>query len=109
MDDPNATPRPPKDISGPLGGRSQDEKSNASPNEKDPNSVSSQTDSDAQVSEDSLQELARELAKRIPDIRQNRIDAIRAALESRGYDISSDRIAERIIQETIAEESSNQD
>ena len=107
MDDPNATSRPPKDTSGTLGERSKGENSKAPPNEKDPNAAPSRTRSDARPSEDSLQKLARELAKRIPDIRQDRIDAIRAEIESRGYDISNDLTAERIIQETIAEESSN--
>ena len=57
----------------------------------------------------SLQKLAQEEAKRIPDIRQERVDQIRAALQSGEYQISSDLIADRIIQDTLLNESSTED
>jgi flagellar biosynthesis anti-sigma factor FlgM len=56
-----------------------------------------------------LQELAQEEAKRIPDIRQERVDQIRAALQSGEYQISSDLTADRIIEDTLLNESSTQD
>ncbi len=48
-------------------------------------------------------------AKRIPDIRQDRVEQIRAALQSRNYHISSDLLADKIIQDILLDEPSAQD
>ncbi|MDX1411612.1 MAG: flagellar biosynthesis anti-sigma factor FlgM, partial [Nitrospirales bacterium] len=53
--------------------------------------------------------LVQEEAKRIPDIRQDRVEQIRAALQSRNYHISSDLLADKIIQEILLDEPSTQD
>ena len=58
---------------------------------------------------DSVQKFVREEAKRIPDIRQERVDRIRAALKTGEYPVYSDLLADRIIEDTLLNESSPQD
>ena len=42
-----------------------------------------------------------EVLKEIPEIRQERVNEIRAALESGNYDVSSDLLADRLIQDIL--------
>ena len=57
----------------------------------------------------SLHDFILEEAKRLPDIRQDRVNQIRTALKAGNYRIASDLIADRILQDTIVDNSSNQE
>ena len=51
-----------------------------------------------------LSNFVKEEAKRIPDVRRDRIKQIRAAIQSREYHISSNLLADRIIQDILWDE-----
>jgi len=83
-----------------------------SPTDQDDNDLNSLSASNTPLTpsqQSSLHDFIQEEAKCLPDIRQDRVDQIRAALKSGNYRISSDLIADRILQDTILDESSNQD
>ena len=50
---------------------------------------------------ENVHQALQEILKQIPDIRQERIDQIRAALESGNYQISSEMIAERLVRDIL--------
>ena len=109
MDDPNAASRLPKENSGISGARSKKEKLISPQKGKKGGSPSRGKNIRGQAPKHSLEVLAQKEAERIPDIRQNRVDQIRQALESGDYQVSSDLVADRILQDVIVDESTNQD
>lgn len=109
MDDPHANSLPTQDSSSPSGARSDQEKAHSVQNGKEPTSKALPPNTIDLADREALHHFVQEEAKRIPDIRQDRVDQIRAALESREYHISSNLIADRIIQDILLDESSTQD
>lgn len=109
MDNPPSHPHLPADSTSPFGGSSEAEHSPVAKNDQEPPveafSIPPLDLSDRQT----LQDIVRKEAKRIPDIRQDRIKRIRAALESREYPISSDLLADRIIQDMLSDESNKEE
>ena len=108
-DDPHANSRPPQGGSSPLGARSEQENPLSVQNDKEPTSKALLTEPIDLADPEALLDAVQEEAKRLPDIRQERVDQIRAALQSGEYQISSDLIADRIIQDTLLNESSTED
>jgi flagellar biosynthesis anti-sigma factor FlgM len=109
LNDPHANSLPTKDSSPPSGTRSEQKNAHFVHNGNQPTSNALPPDSIDLAGREALHEFVQEEAKRIPDIRQDRVDQIRAALESREYNISSNLIADRIIQDILLDESSTQD
>ncbi|UCE64410.1 MAG: flagellar biosynthesis anti-sigma factor FlgM [Nitrospirota bacterium] len=108
MNDPHSNSRPTQDSSSPSGPRSKPATAHPVSNHKEPISKALPPDPIDLADQSALIRFVQEEAKRIPDIRQDRIDQIRAALQSRKYHISSDLIADQIIQDILLDEPSAQ-
>ena len=109
MKDPHTNSFPTQGSSSPSGPGSKQAKPQSVPNEKEPASEAFPPDTVDLSDRSAIDSFVQKEAKRIPDIRQDRVDQIRAALESRKYHITSDLIADQIIQDLLLDESSAQD
>jgi anti-sigma28 factor (negative regulator of flagellin synthesis) len=109
MDDPHTNSRFPKDRTSPTGAGPEQENPSSARNGQEPLSQPLPIDPIDLTDPQALYDLIQREAKQIPDVRKDRIKRIRDALESREYHISSDLLADRIIQDIFLDESSTQD
>ena len=109
MKNPHSNSRPSPGRSSFSGPRSKPGNAPSVSKRKEPISKTLPPDPLASVDRLALDRFVREEAKRLPDIRQDRVNQIRAALDSGKYHISSDLIADKIIQDILLHESPAQD
>ncbi len=109
MDDPHTNSRSPKDRTSPTDRGPEQKNPSFARNGQEPLSKPLPIDPIDLTDPQTLHDLIQREAKQIPDVRKDRIKRIRDALESREYHISSDLLADRIIQDILLDESSTQD
>ena len=109
MKNPHGNSRPTPNNSSPSGPRSKTAKAESVPKDKEPTSKFVPQDLLDLGDRSALQRFVQEEAKRIPDIRQDRVNQIRTALQSRKYHVSSGLLADKIIKDILLDESSAQD
>ena len=109
MKDPHTNSHPTQGTKSPSDPRANEAKAQPVENDKESASKALPPDPIDLTDRSALISFVQAEAKRIPDIRQDRVEQIRAALQSRNYHISSDLLADKIIQDILLDHPSAQD
>ncbi len=109
MDDLQDNSHGPLDGTSPSDAPPEQKRSLSTRNCKEPTSTPVPTSPLKFSERETIRDLILEEAKKLPDVRQDRIKRIRAALQSREYHISSDLVADKILENMQLDESSRQE
>ena len=88
------------------------QKERVSPSTQDPTSTNTQQPITDQVTVShggTVHQVIQDILKQVPEVRQERIDQIRTALESGDYQVSGHQVADRLIKDILLNQPSTQD